>query len=108
MEMEHERVGGVLLFVVVSQKIELNDGKENATPNSENAEPSEIREAWKQCRSMKPSWIMCGCLVVAPLPPVGVLLTDTGGSCDPPTLRDQEGHLEAWGNKEVLVILILE
>lgn len=28
--------------------------------------------------SMKPSWIMCGGLVVAPLPPVGMLLTDAG------------------------------
>lgn len=31
--------------------------------------------------SMKPFWIMCSCFVVAPFPSVGVLLTDTGGSC---------------------------
>lgn len=57
--------------------------------------------------SVKPFWIMCGCSVVAPLPFVGVLLTDTDGSCIqlssgwdvPPTVRDQEWHLETWGKE---------
>lgn len=57
--------------------------------------------------STKPFWIMCGCLVVASFPSVGVLLTDTGGSCiqplsgwgGPPAVRDQEWHLETWGKK---------
>lgn len=75
-------------------------GRENATPNSENAEmgtpPLKAGRLGSTAGSMKPFWIMCGCFVVSPLPSVGVLLIDTGGSCiqvlsgwsGPPTVRD--------------------